>query len=97
MQTRAANRNTGARRRARARDGKFGDPAHVTGSKHEITNLGLVNAEGRSGLIIVLIRSRTRALIIIVIRDTRTRMLMIPHVCVPHARIVFDGYDTYLI
>lgn len=83
-QTRAANRNT--RAQARARDDKFRDPAHVTGSKHEITNLKLVNTEGRFVLIITLIRLCARALIIIVIRDTRARMLMIPCVCVPRPR-----------
>lgn len=52
------------RSRTCARDNKFRDPAHVTGSKHEITNLELVNAEGRSGLIIAfdsLARARSLA------------------------------------
>lgn len=44
----------------RSRDSKFCDPTHVTGSKHEITNLELVNAEGRSGLIIALAHSHVR-------------------------------------
>lgn len=86
LRRRAQQTETHARRRARARDDKFRDPAHVTGSKHEITNLELVNTEGRFVLIITLIRLCARALIITVICDTRARMLMIPCVCVPRPR-----------
>jgi len=50
-----------ARTHVRARDSGFRDPTHVTGSKREITNPELVNAERRSGLIIACIDSLMRA------------------------------------